>query len=274
MDNFQAIGQLVIKAQDLLDSIKGGAIRVMQTEFETLKNNSTTTFNNLINGFNSTFSTKLAGYQSQMNLVTKPVMETINGVSVYSVAGKKIYTIKHVIANGGYKKGANIDPAYPNVADPSIPPTFFNLIEFAASSGFGGSNDMFSVEFYQTHRGMNYGGYVEHLVFTGSSSYDSVSGFLEVKKTTASGGLCLFISQPSGDREILITKDMEGQIIPISLRDIGQGHDAGIARLTLKVDTRYQAGSTRVLCLNGEYTSSRGRPPLSLVNDSPVNWSE
>ena len=37
MDNFQAIGQLVIKAQDLLDSIKAGAIRAMQTEFEALK---------------------------------------------------------------------------------------------------------------------------------------------------------------------------------------------------------------------------------------------
>jgi len=37
MDNFQAIGQLVIKAQDLLDSIKGGAIRVMQTQFDVLK---------------------------------------------------------------------------------------------------------------------------------------------------------------------------------------------------------------------------------------------
>jgi hypothetical protein len=37
MDNFQAIGQLVIKAQDLLDSIKGGAIRVMQEQFDALK---------------------------------------------------------------------------------------------------------------------------------------------------------------------------------------------------------------------------------------------
>ena len=36
MDNFQAIGQLVIKAQDLLDSIKGGAIRAMETTFDGL----------------------------------------------------------------------------------------------------------------------------------------------------------------------------------------------------------------------------------------------
>ncbi|MCJ8350728.1 hypothetical protein [Moritella sp.] len=48
MDNFQAIGQLVIKAQDLLDSIKGGAIRAMQTTFDTLVNTSKTTLDNFI----------------------------------------------------------------------------------------------------------------------------------------------------------------------------------------------------------------------------------
>ncbi len=37
MDNFQAIGQLVTEARNLLDSIKGGAIRVMQNQFDALK---------------------------------------------------------------------------------------------------------------------------------------------------------------------------------------------------------------------------------------------
>lgn len=262
MSDFTAIGQLVTEARNLLDSIKGGAIRTMQNSF-----------NSAMSGFTRTFDSKLSGYQGQMNLVTKAVMEVINGVNVYHVAGKKMYTIKHTVANGGYKKDANLDPDYPNVADPTIPPTHFNLIEFEAKGGFGGG-DTFRVEFYQTHRAMNYSGYVEHFVFTGVSGYDSVSGFLEVKKTTGRGDICLFISQPSGDREIPITKDMEGQIIPVSLRDIRQGYDSGIARLTLKVDTRHQAGSTRRFCLNGEYTSSRGRPPVSLVNDKPVHWSK
>lgn len=37
MDNFQAIGGLVTEARNLLDSIKGGAIRAMQNQFEALK---------------------------------------------------------------------------------------------------------------------------------------------------------------------------------------------------------------------------------------------
>ncbi|MEZ8382261.1 hypothetical protein AB6C98_00860 [Vibrio splendidus] len=261
MSDFTAIGQLVTEARNLLDSIKGGAIRTMQNSFDSA-----------MSGFTRTFNSKLSGYQGQMNTVTKAVMEVVNGVNVYHVAGKKMYTIKHTVANGGYKKGANIDPAYPNVADPTIPPTYFNLIEFAGHNT--GSGDLFRVEFYQTHRGMNHSGYVEHFVFTGSSSVDSVSGYLEVKKTTARGGICLFVSEPKGDREIAITKEMEGQIIPISLRDIGQRYDNGVARLTLKVDTRHQAGATRQFCVNGEYTSSKGRPPVSLVNDKPVSWSK
>jgi hypothetical protein len=48
MDNFQAIGQLVIKAQDLLDSIKGGAIRKMQTTFDALVDTSKTTLDSFI----------------------------------------------------------------------------------------------------------------------------------------------------------------------------------------------------------------------------------
>uniref|UniRef100_UPI0026215B5F hypothetical protein n=1 Tax=uncultured Vibrio sp. TaxID=114054 RepID=UPI0026215B5F len=257
--DFTAIGQLVTEARNLLDSIKGGAIRTMQNSFDSA-----------MNGFTSTFNSKLTGYQGQMNLVTKSVMEVINGVNVYHVAGKKMYTIKHTVNHGGYKEGANLDPDYPNVADPTIPPTYFNLIEFVGERY--DSNDLFRVEFYQTHRGMNDESYVEHFVFTGSSSDDSVSGYLEVKKTTARGGICLFISQPSGDREIPITKDMEGEIIPISLRDINQIYGSGVARMTLKVDTRHQAGATRRFCLNGEYTSSKGQPPVSLVNDQPVNW--
>jgi hypothetical protein len=267
MDNFQAIGQLVIKAQDLLDSIKGGAIRVMQTEFETLKSNSSTTFNNLISGFNNTFNTKLASYQSQMNLATKPVMETINGVSVYHVGGRKTYRIFQNVNNGGYQAGANIDPDYPHCKNP-LPPTFFNLIEFLGS-GFG-SGETFTIEFYMTHRGMMSGGYLDHFIFTGSSSYDSVSGVLEVKKSA--GTSSLFISQPSGDREIAITRELEGQIIPISLRDIGQGSGNGQARFTIKMDTRKQTGATRAFAAQITYDSNKAQPPVNVVNDSPVKW--
>lgn len=268
MDNFQAIGQLVTEARHLLDAIKGGAIRQMEVAFDALKVSSTTTFNQLISGFNSTFNGKLASYQNQMNLVTRPIMENINGVDVYKVAGRNVYTIKHIVDHGGYKAGANIDPQFPNCANP-LPPTYFNLIEFLGSR-FGHSGETFSVEFYMTHRGMASSNYVEHFVFTGSVYSDSVSGFLDVKKSD--GHFSVFISQPSGDREIAITSAHEGQRIPISLRDIGQGVGNGIARLTLKMDTRRQAGSTRAFAVKADYDASYTRPPVSLVNDSPVKW--
>lgn len=263
MSDFAKISELVTQGQQLLDAIKGGAIRTMQSSFD-----------NAMNGFTSTFNSKLTGYQGQMNLVTKAVMEVINGVNVYSVGGKKVYSLRHSVANGGYKAGANLDPNFPNVADPTIPPSYFNLIEFVAGGGFGSYGDSFRVEFYQTHRGMASSGYLEHFIFTGTCAYDSVSGVLEVKKTTGAGGICLFISQPSGDREVPITKDMEGQIIPVSLRDIGQGTNTGVARLTVKADTRHQAGSGRLFRVDAEYDAIRARPPVNVFNDSPVNWNK
>ncbi|MFT5879565.1 MAG: hypothetical protein ACI86X_000669 [Moritella sp.] len=53
MDNFQAIGQLVTEARNLLDSIKGGAIRAMQTQFDALKISMQSTFNAALSSFNA-----------------------------------------------------------------------------------------------------------------------------------------------------------------------------------------------------------------------------
>lgn len=257
MSDFTAIGQYVTEAKNLLDAIKGGAIRTMQNSFDSA-----------MRSFTNTFNSRLAGYQGQMNLVTKTVMEVINGVNVYHVAGKKCYRIKHNVFDGGYEKGANVDPSYPNAKNPQTP-TYFNLLEFIVNSSQPlGSNDAFKVEFYMTHRGMT--PYLEHFVFTGISSGDSVSGVLEVKHAL-DNNLSLFISQPSGDREIPLTSDMEGKRIPISLCDIGQSLN-GAARLTLKVDTRSYASAPRRFNLDVEYTSSRAQPPVNLVNQSPVSW--
>lgn len=66
MDNFQAIGQLVTEARNLLDSIKGGAIRVMQNQFDAL----------LIT-LDSAFNLKLASYQQQVNSVVKPSIDVV-----------------------------------------------------------------------------------------------------------------------------------------------------------------------------------------------------
>jgi len=66
MDNFQSIGLLVTEARNLLDSIKGGAIRVMQTQFDAL-----------IQTLTGRFNTKLTEYQTQVSAVTKPSTDVI-----------------------------------------------------------------------------------------------------------------------------------------------------------------------------------------------------
>jgi len=96
MTDFASIGRLVTKSQDLLDSIKGGAIRTMQTkfeeikaEFETLKTNSTLTFNNLINHFNAVFDGKLIDYQTQFDDLIKPAFTTKN--ILYNTGHSAVY---------------------------------------------------------------------------------------------------------------------------------------------------------------------------------------
>lgn len=65
MDNFQAIGQLVIKAQDLLDSIKGGAIRQMETAFEGLKS----TFSTFMTTSQQTFDSLVITQRARVDAV-------------------------------------------------------------------------------------------------------------------------------------------------------------------------------------------------------------
>ena len=65
MDNFQAIGQLVIKAQDLLDSIKGGAIRVMQEQFDALK----VQFSDKLSAVNTELAAFTVQQKAQVNTV-------------------------------------------------------------------------------------------------------------------------------------------------------------------------------------------------------------
>jgi len=64
--DFKAIGQLVTEARNLLDSIKGGAIRTMQNSFD-----------NLLVNLNKTFNAKLSSYQQQVSSVVKPPKQAI-----------------------------------------------------------------------------------------------------------------------------------------------------------------------------------------------------
>ena len=53
MSDFTAIGQLVTEARNLLDSIKGGAIRTMQTQFDALKSATNAEWNSIKTRVNS-----------------------------------------------------------------------------------------------------------------------------------------------------------------------------------------------------------------------------
>ena len=64
MSDFAKISELVTKGQQLLDSIKGGAIRTMQTQFDALKAS-----------VQSTFNSKLAGFDAQVAAATKPTAD-------------------------------------------------------------------------------------------------------------------------------------------------------------------------------------------------------
>ncbi|PTP05100.1 hypothetical protein CWN85_15465 [Vibrio splendidus] len=64
MSDFTAIGQLVNEARNLLDSIKGGTIRTMQTQFDALK----VQLNDVISGANGRLNTFIT--QQQQNVST------------------------------------------------------------------------------------------------------------------------------------------------------------------------------------------------------------
>ncbi|EMI7313543.1 hypothetical protein ABVY39_004846 [Vibrio parahaemolyticus] len=60
MSDFAKISELVTQGQQLLDSIKGGAIRTMQTQFDALKNTINAEWNSIKNKVNSDVNTAIA----------------------------------------------------------------------------------------------------------------------------------------------------------------------------------------------------------------------
>lgn len=65
MDNFQSIGLLVTEARNLLDSIKGGAIRAMQNQFDALK---------------AQFTDKLGAVSSELNVFVQQQKANVNTI--------------------------------------------------------------------------------------------------------------------------------------------------------------------------------------------------
>lgn len=73
MSDFTAIGQLVNEARNLLDSIKGGAIRTMQTQFDALKQTITTDGAKVVSDVDSLGRNKLQQLDSELARVKQSV---------------------------------------------------------------------------------------------------------------------------------------------------------------------------------------------------------
>lgn len=92
MSDFTAIGQLVNEARNLLDSIKGGAIRTMQTQFDALKQTITTDGAKVVSDVDSLGRNKLQQLDSELALVKQ-------GVDIKALGGQGRY-VTEITVNG------------------------------------------------------------------------------------------------------------------------------------------------------------------------------
>jgi len=74
MDNFQAIGQLVTEARNLLDSIKGGAIRQMENAVDALKQTFTTDTQTALGNFENESNAKIAQQDQALRNAIEPIV--------------------------------------------------------------------------------------------------------------------------------------------------------------------------------------------------------
>ncbi|MFS1977175.1 hypothetical protein [Vibrio splendidus] len=85
MSDFTAIGQLVTEARNLLDSIKGGAIRTMQTQFDALINAKKVLLDKFVSDQYGRVSSVLNGVHGELPhvlLTRNQRMETVNSRSI------------------------------------------------------------------------------------------------------------------------------------------------------------------------------------------------
>ncbi|RPF11484.1 hypothetical protein [Vibrio crassostreae] len=99
MSDFTAIGQLVTEARNLLDSIKGGAIRTMQTQFDALKAS-----------IQQTFDSKLAGFDAQVATATKPTADlTAKFMLSKNVRALDLITNSDVPSGWAFRSQTNVE---------------------------------------------------------------------------------------------------------------------------------------------------------------------
>ncbi|CAK2464917.1 conserved hypothetical protein [Vibrio crassostreae] len=91
MSDFTAIGQLVTEARNLLDSIKGGAIRTMQTQFDALK----VQLNDVINGANGRLNTFITQQQQNVSTIFAEPDKRYK-VNLSNVENKTVLDLSHL----------------------------------------------------------------------------------------------------------------------------------------------------------------------------------
>ncbi|MEZ8417966.1 hypothetical protein AB6D02_12010 [Vibrio splendidus] len=77
MSDFTAIGQLVTEARTLLNSIKGGAIRAMQTQFDALKQTFVTDTQRALTNFQSSSNAKIAQQDQALRNAVAPILDKV-----------------------------------------------------------------------------------------------------------------------------------------------------------------------------------------------------
>ncbi|WP_299021500.1 hypothetical protein [uncultured Photobacterium sp.] len=107
MSDFTAIGQYVTEAKKLLDSIKGGAIRTMQTQFDALKQTITTDGAKVVSDVDSLCRNKLQQLDSELARVKQSVdINALGGQGRYvteiTVNGDKdtFYPVYFILPDG------------------------------------------------------------------------------------------------------------------------------------------------------------------------------
>ncbi|MDE9381755.1 hypothetical protein PZ937_13190 [Vibrio alginolyticus] len=91
MSDFTAIGQLVNEARNLLDSIKGGAIRTMQTQFDALK----VQLNDVISGANGRLNTFITQQQQNVSTIFADPDKRYK-VNLSSVEARTVLDLSHL----------------------------------------------------------------------------------------------------------------------------------------------------------------------------------
>ncbi|RXE99582.1 hypothetical protein [Pseudoalteromonas sp. PS5] len=264
----ERLSQVATRANALCQTVEDQVGIIQSTLSETV-----THTKNEVAGEITSINNQLEQAEEQFNQWKGQYTQEINGLPVTINGSEKSFFFKSYLDPGSYdRESAGPDSDFPTCGSPK-PPYYVNMLEFSGNGGFGGQGDYFELDFIMAHRGMfaspSYG---DHIKFTGTSYHDCVSGHLKIIKVSQDGAMKLFISEPDNEaQEIEISKGLEGATVPIYFRKINKGY-SGLARITMKVDTRYHCGASRAITVSGKYTSSNGKPCADRITHTQPSW--